>query len=168
MSFFICGGSRNRTYVVGFGDRRPTIERYPQYSQFNTDLKNAPVPLRTSAFSDLILLSADSCLFVDRFHTTPTAKLLEFDLSLHQLLIFIGVIITPLTNGATHSDKSVGVFNFGHGNDDTILLLKLQRVTTGFSRSRILTNLSRWPELNRRPTPYHGVALPAELQRQRT
>lgn len=24
---------------------------------------------------------------------------------------------------------------------------------------------SRWPELNRRPTPYHGVALPAELQR---
>ncbi len=25
---------------------------------------------------------------------------------------------------------------------------------------------SRWPELNRRPTPYHGVALPTELQRQ--
>ena len=24
---------------------------------------------------------------------------------------------------------------------------------------------SRWSELNRRPTPYHGVALPAELQR---
>ncbi|KKS83161.1 MAG: hypothetical protein UV57_C0023G0027 [Parcubacteria group bacterium GW2011_GWD2_43_10] len=24
---------------------------------------------------------------------------------------------------------------------------------------------SRWPELNRRPTPYHGVALPAELHR---
>ncbi len=26
---------------------------------------------------------------------------------------------------------------------------------------------SRWPELNRRPTPYHGVALPSELQRRR-
>ena len=26
--------------------------------------------------------------------------------------------------------------------------------------------LSRWPDLNRRPTPYHGVALPTELQRQ--
>jgi hypothetical protein len=26
--------------------------------------------------------------------------------------------------------------------------------------------VSRWPELNRRPTPYHGVALPAELHRQ--
>src|SRR3989344_982199 len=25
---------------------------------------------------------------------------------------------------------------------------------------------SRWSELNRRPTPYHGVALPTELQRQ--
>ena len=25
--------------------------------------------------------------------------------------------------------------------------------------------LSRCPDLNRRPTPYHGVALPAELQR---
>ena len=28
--------------------------------------------------------------------------------------------------------------------------------------------MSRWPELNRRPTPYHGVALPAELQRHST
>ena len=26
---------------------------------------------------------------------------------------------------------------------------------------------SRWSELNRRPTPYHGVALPAELHRQK-
>lgn len=25
--------------------------------------------------------------------------------------------------------------------------------------------VSQWPELNRRPTPYHGVALPTELHR---
>ena len=25
--------------------------------------------------------------------------------------------------------------------------------------------VSHWPESNRRPTPYHGVALPSELQR---
>jgi hypothetical protein len=24
-----CGGSRNRTYISGFGDRRPAVERYP-------------------------------------------------------------------------------------------------------------------------------------------
>ena len=28
-----------------------------------------------------------------------------------------------------------------------------------------LQNLSRCPDLNRGPTPYHGVALPAEVQR---
>jgi hypothetical protein len=32
MPFFYlnnCGGSRNRTYISGFGDRRPAVERYP-------------------------------------------------------------------------------------------------------------------------------------------
>ena len=37
--------------------------------------------------------------------------------------------------------------------------MNISTITRHFSRQ------SRWPELNWRPTPYHGVALPTELQR---
>ncbi len=41
----------------------------------------------------------------------------------------------------------------------------LRATRKNFSETHSVLLLSRWPELNRRPTPYHGVALPAELQR---
>ena len=47
---------------------------------------------------------------MQRFYAAPVAKLLKFDLPLHQLLILIGVIITPLADGAAHGDQSVGMF----------------------------------------------------------
>jgi len=56
------------------------------------------------------LLSGDLGLFVQRFYAAPVAELLKFDLPLHQLLIFIGVIITALTLRATHRDQPVGMF----------------------------------------------------------
>jgi hypothetical protein len=65
---------------------------------------------------------------VQRFHAAPVAELLEFDLPLHQLLIFIGVIITPLADAAAHCDKPVGMLYLGHGNDDTIFRLKMQQL----------------------------------------
>ena len=61
-------------------------------------------------FSGAILLSGNPGLFVQRFYAAPVAKLLKFDLPLHQLLILIGVIITPLADGAAHGDQSVGMF----------------------------------------------------------
>ena len=47
---------------------------------------------------------------MQRFYAAPVAELLKFDLPLHQLLIFIGVIITALTLRATHRDQPVGMF----------------------------------------------------------
>ena len=47
---------------------------------------------------------------MQRFDATPVAELLKLDLPLHQLLIFIGVIITPLADGATHRDQPVCMF----------------------------------------------------------
>ncbi len=35
-----------------------------------------------------------------------------------------------------------------------------------FLKTNDVLCLSRWPDSNRRPTPYHGVALPTELHRQ--
>ena len=73
------------------------------------------------------LFSSDPCLFVQRFDATPVAELLELDLPLYQLLIFIGVIITTLADAATHRDQPVGMLYLGHGNDDTIFLQKTQQ-----------------------------------------
>ncbi len=50
------------------------------------------------------LFAGDPGLFVDGLHPAPITELFELDLAFHQLLIFIGVIITPFANGATHGD----------------------------------------------------------------
>jgi hypothetical protein len=92
----------------------------------NTDFKNAPAPSEASAFSLIGLLSGNPCLFVQCFYTAPVAELLEFDLPFHQLLVFIGVIITALADVAAHRDQPVGMLYLGHGNDDTIFLRLLQ------------------------------------------
>ena len=47
---------------------------------------------------------------MQRFDTAPVAELLKLDLPLHQLLILIGVIITPLADGAAHGNQPVGMF----------------------------------------------------------
>ena len=57
-----------------------------------------------------LLFSGDPSLFVHRFYAAPVAELLKFDLPLHQLLVLVGVIITPLADGAAHGDQSVGMF----------------------------------------------------------
>ena len=72
------------------------------------------------------LFTRDPCLFVKGFHAAPVAELLHFDLALHQLLIFIGVIIAPLANTAAERDQSVGMFNLGHGENNTRLGAILQ------------------------------------------
>jgi hypothetical protein len=61
------------------------------------------------------------------FQPAPVAEFLKFDLALHQFLVFVGVIITPFANGTAHRDQPVGVFYLGHGENDTTLLLILQR-----------------------------------------
>jgi hypothetical protein len=63
---------------------------------------------------------------MQRFYAAPVAELLEFDLSLHQLLVFIGVIITALADVATHRYQPVGMLYLSHGNDDTLFRLKTQ------------------------------------------
>ncbi len=47
---------------------------------------------------------------MQRFYAAPVAELLKFDLPLHQLLILIGVIITPLALRAAHRNQPVGMF----------------------------------------------------------
>ncbi len=73
------------------------------------------------------------------------AILYVLQLTLHLLFVFVGIIIHLPTNGA----------------------FKPYQV---FCRFRLCHNFfyflrSRWSESNRRPTPYHGVALPTELHR---
>jgi hypothetical protein len=105
------------------------------YRTLNFNLKMR-LSERTSAFlSPQSLLSGDPCLFVNRLHTAPFAELLELYLPLHQFLVFIGVIITTLADTATHRDQPVDMLYLGHGNDDTIFLLKKQRRRPGISRS---------------------------------
>jgi hypothetical protein len=85
-----------------------------------------PRSLEAGASSVISLFSRDPCLFMQRFHAAPVAKLLKFDLPLHQLFIFIGVIITPLADAAAHRDQPVGMLYLCHGNDSTIFRLKMQ------------------------------------------
>ena len=47
---------------------------------------------------------------MQRFYAAPVAELLKLDLPLHQLLVLIGVIITPLADGAAHRDQPIGLF----------------------------------------------------------
>ena len=60
------------------------------------------------------LFPGDPALFVNGFHAAPVAKLLEFDLPLHRLLVFADIIITPLANSAAQRDQFVRSFNFSH------------------------------------------------------
>jgi hypothetical protein len=84
-----------------------------------------------------LLLAGDPCLFVKGFNAAPVAELLKLDLTLHKLFVFIGVVITALANGAAHRDKPVGMFDLCHGDDNTRLLAKMQRVArTGHCRIR--------------------------------
>jgi hypothetical protein len=46
----------------------------------------------------------------------PVTKLLVFDLALYLLLVFIGVIITPLADGTAHRYQPVGSFHFSHSD----------------------------------------------------
>ena len=83
------------------------------YRALNFHQKKRPPPIHRGQahfFSGAILLSGDPGLFVKRFHAAPVTKLLKFDLPLHQLLVFIGVIITPLADSAAHRDQPVGMF----------------------------------------------------------
>jgi hypothetical protein len=63
---------------------------------------------------------------MNRFYTAPVAKLLEFDLPFHGLLVFADIIITPLTNGATQRDQFVSSFNFSHKEYSIITSQKRQ------------------------------------------
>ncbi len=100
----------------------------------------------------MILLSGNLSFFVYRLFAAPVAEFLELDLPLHGLLILGRIIIPPFADGTAKGDQFVGPLNFCHG----MMILR---------RAQKCNHLSRWPDLNRRPTPYHGVALPAELQR---
>jgi hypothetical protein len=90
----------------------------------------------------IFLFTGDPCLFVSSFKTAPIAELLKFDLALHNLLVFVRIIITPLADGATQRYKPVGMFDLCHGDYITMI-----------ARKRQITFLSRWSELDRRPTP---------------
>jgi len=50
----------------------------------------------------------------------PRAELAKLDLALYELLVFAGVIIAPLADGALQTDKIVGILGFGHGRKCTI------------------------------------------------
>lgn len=86
-----------------------------------------PSPIEDKRIFMYGLFSRDPCLFVKGFHPAPIAEFLKLYLSLNKLLVFIGIIITPLANAAAHRDQPVGMLNFGHGKDDTIFLVTLQR-----------------------------------------
>ena len=42
------------------------------------------------------------------------AELLQFNLAFHLLFVLAGIIIYPLTNGASQADKIFGKFRFSH------------------------------------------------------
>ena len=82
-------------------------------SRIKSLLKNAPVSSHRGQahfFRLRSLLSGDPRLFVQRFDAAPVTELLKLDLPLHQLLVLIGVIITPLADGAAHRDQPIGMF----------------------------------------------------------
>jgi hypothetical protein len=42
------------------------------------------------------------------------AEFLQFNLALHLLFVLAGIVIYPLTNGASQADKIFGKFRFSH------------------------------------------------------
>lgn len=56
---------------------------------------------------------------MDGLFPAPIAELLIFDLPLHQLLVLIGVIITPLAHGAAERYQPIGSLYFSHGKYGT-------------------------------------------------
>ena len=109
------------------------------------------------------LFSADTPFLMDGLHAAPFAELRIFDLALHLLLVLVRIVITPLARGATERNETVGSLNFCHEEYSTMACGKRQ--PSEKSPGATLCMMSRWPDLNRRPTPYHGVALPTELHR---
>ena len=93
--------------------------------------------------------------------SAPRAEFGKFYLALHALLVLAGIKIPPLAHLAAEPYQSVRILDLRHSQ------YSLTKAGNFFkSPPPCLKSLSRWPELNRRPTPYHGVALPAELHRQ--
>ena len=58
--------------------------------------------------------------------TTPVTELLVLDLPLHEFLVLVRIIITPLTNGTAESDQPVCALYFGHGEYGTMAPQKRQ------------------------------------------
>jgi hypothetical protein len=79
----------------------------------------------------------------------PFAEFLHHKPVLVKLLVLSAVVIQFMAFGAFHDDQIV-----------------LRHTLSSFPIPYFNDIFwSRCPESNRRPTPYHGVALPAELQR---
>jgi hypothetical protein len=57
---------------------------------------------------------------MDGLLAAPIAELFELYFALNNLLVFIGVIITPLAHGATERDQPVSMLDLCHGYDDTM------------------------------------------------
>ena len=77
-------------------------------------------------YCSAILLPRDPPLFVERCLAAPITKLLEFDLALHRLLVFGGVIITPFANGTAEGDQFVRALYFRHKGNNTPESQKVQ------------------------------------------
>ena len=45
----------------------------------------------------------------------PTAEFLQFNLPFHFFLVFAGIVIAPLADGAAQTYKIVRVFSLSHG-----------------------------------------------------
>ena len=74
------------------------------------------------------LFSGDPRFLVGRLLPAPTAELFQFDLPLNQFLIFVGIVIPPLADGAPHGDKSVGPLYLCHGGNNSAYGRKTQQL----------------------------------------
>ncbi len=99
-----CGGARSRTQIIGFGDRRPTIERHPLHRKHI--VKNPRIQ------RGFLLLN----FLMDRMLSASRAELFEFELALHRLLVLRHVVVQPLALTTAELCQIVREFSLSHAN----------------------------------------------------
>ncbi len=66
------------------------------------------------------LFPRNARFLVGRLLAAPATKFLELNFSLNLLLVFMRIIIPPLTNGAPQGYQIIGIFHFRHGENDSL------------------------------------------------
>ena len=75
---------------------------------------------------EIYLFSGDPRFLVGRLLAAPVTELLELDLPLNLLLVPMGIIIPPFTDGAPHRYQIVGIFHLRHGRNDSLFPPEMQ------------------------------------------